>query len=280
MFCPNCGNNCGDAKFCMRCGNNLSQSMAVRSAGSGISVMPPIGIYKGLWGSLEMTTDSAIILRNGVLYGKTQIAIPYSDIRYVTYMPPKKELSIGFLSIRTCQDCEPLITHHWNAEKDKMSLTFNYVNEDAFPMVFQFLSDCARSNRAYWLIQKRNSLSTDMMKLAESKYELSYYKQYYPDKQKAVSTIQADTGMDNVSAQLVINHVFDVFSNEIFEYYEESFERMRSVRCPHCGSPRIASNSDLRGIHTALRMSSLMSKYYTSREQCICIQCGYVWYQE
>ena len=26
MFCPNCGNNCGDAKFCSNCGQKLEKT--------------------------------------------------------------------------------------------------------------------------------------------------------------------------------------------------------------------------------------------------------------
>lgn len=32
MFCPNCGNNCGDANFCSRCGHDLKGTVVAVSA--------------------------------------------------------------------------------------------------------------------------------------------------------------------------------------------------------------------------------------------------------
>ena len=32
MFCPNCGNNCGDANFCPNCGQRLKESVITASA--------------------------------------------------------------------------------------------------------------------------------------------------------------------------------------------------------------------------------------------------------
>jgi len=287
MFCPNCGKDCGSAKFCTRCGNNLSETTVVRSGEGGTLMMPPIGIYKGLWRSLELTKDSVIVSRFGIPFNKTRIVIPYCEIQYVTFMQTTKNRLCGFLSIRTRQDRDPLITNFDNAERDKMSVSFNWTHENAILRAFRFLSDCATYNRAYWLDQKRNSLPPEILKRAQTKYELTYYKQYYPDKQKAILAIQTDTGLDDASAQMVIDHVFEVFSNEIFEYYEEIFERAGRVKCPHCGSLRIASQErgdEFVGISTGISITASMNRYYSARdsrkERCICMKCGYIWYPE
>ena len=287
MFCPNCGKDCGSAKFCPECGNNLSETTVVRSGEGDTLMMPPIGIYKGLWCSLELTKDSVILSRSDLLDGTTLTVIPYCEIRYVTHMQTTARQLCGFLSIRTRQDTDPLITNFWYAEKDKMSATFNWTQEDAFLMIFRFLSDYASRNRAYWLDQKRNSLPSEILKRAQTKYELTYYKQYYPDKQKAILAIQTDTGLDDASAQMVIDHVFDVFRNEIFACYEENFECVGRVKCPNCGSLRIASRergTEIRGAYSGLRISSAVDRYHEARdkrkEQCICMKCGYTWYQE
>ena len=34
MFCPNCGNNCGDANFCSKCGCNLKGIVVTSSTKS------------------------------------------------------------------------------------------------------------------------------------------------------------------------------------------------------------------------------------------------------
>lgn len=36
MFCPKCGNNCGDANFCSNCGYNLKGSVVTVSAASNV----------------------------------------------------------------------------------------------------------------------------------------------------------------------------------------------------------------------------------------------------
>lgn len=44
MFCPNCGNNCGDANFCSKCGAKLNDNISVASNHSVND--PPKSIYR------------------------------------------------------------------------------------------------------------------------------------------------------------------------------------------------------------------------------------------
>lgn len=37
MFCPNCGNNCGDANYCSNCGTRLKETVATVSAANSTS---------------------------------------------------------------------------------------------------------------------------------------------------------------------------------------------------------------------------------------------------
>lgn len=40
MFCPNCGNNCGDARFCSSCGTQLQQAAPTAQVGEWKVGMP------------------------------------------------------------------------------------------------------------------------------------------------------------------------------------------------------------------------------------------------
>lgn len=37
MFCPNCGNNCGDANFCSNCGHQMKRAVVMASTVDEVS---------------------------------------------------------------------------------------------------------------------------------------------------------------------------------------------------------------------------------------------------
>ncbi len=63
MFCPNCGTDCGEAKFCSECGTKLHRpnetNCTTRSDGadateSAVNLDIPVGKYDGTFGYVEL----------------------------------------------------------------------------------------------------------------------------------------------------------------------------------------------------------------------------------
>ena len=204
MFCTKCGFDCGNANFCQRCGNDLRQNtgsnMPAAPAVGDAQLVPPVGKYTCLEGSLELTHDTVIIRRSWP--HATLRVIPYSQIQFVTHMRRSKTQQYGFLSIYTFQSTEPLVSTNDQASGDSMSVLYSWAqNENTIYEIFRFLSHCASQNRWNWLeIQKRN-VPLDILEMAQSKYELKHYRQYYPHKEDGISVLQADTGMEQEKAQ-------------------------------------------------------------------------------
>ena len=152
MFCPNCGNNCGDSNFCFRCGNNLRRDHTIQATDANAPAcqygkfLPTISMYSRACASLELTPNSVIIIKK---FPKlTKMVIPYEQIRFVTYMKRSKIQNLGFLSIYTWQCKGPIVTNSYRAFHDGMSFTYNWRDdENTILLMFQFLSECARRNR-------------------------------------------------------------------------------------------------------------------------------------
>ena len=290
MFCTKCGFDCGNANFCQRCGNDLRQNtgsnMPATPTAGDAHLAPPVGKYTCLEGSLELTHDTVIIRRSWP--HATLRVIPYSQIQFVTHMRRSKTQQYGFLSIYTFQSTEPLVSTNDQASGDSMSVLYSWAqNENTIFQIFCFLSECASQNRWNWLeIQKRN-VPPDILELAQSKYELKHYRQYYPHKEEGISALQADTGMEQEKAQQVVEYVFNTVTIEIYEKINKSIAEPHDVCCTQCASPIIASRprgydhlraSSFGGRSIGLLMTLGFADAY--KDQYICMKCGYVWLQE
>lgn len=152
MFCPNCGNNCGDAKFCPECGQDLRETAARKGVPSPEKETnevnypePPIGRYNNHdHDYVEIKKDSLVIYKKNLLQKPTLHVIPYSEIRCVTY----GDLGFlgGFLSIRDFKNQSPPLLTDRNAYADETSLPFSRYQTADFRKVYEFLKACADLN--------------------------------------------------------------------------------------------------------------------------------------
>ena len=137
MFCPNCGNNCGNANFCASCGTKLPQAaaLAVQSGewkvgmpcpncggtqldgqkcafcGSQlvVNVNPaedtvpiPYGYYKGVHSYLELKEDHLVISTwfFWAKRDKKMFCVSYPDLKRVILHKGVGKYDGGYLSIR------------------------------------------------------------------------------------------------------------------------------------------------------------------------------------
>ena len=171
MFCPNCGKDCGSAKFCPECGQKLQgkfeqeQKSPVWSVGmpcphcggtqlegnhcafcgaqleEDISPLKdqhmdiPYGVYRCYYGYLELKKDVLIIKNKHT----PEISFPYISIAKVKYTPMTR-LKFGYLSIRTKADADkPFPDSYVNAMRDDTTVLHYVQDEKIFRLIYRAL---------------------------------------------------------------------------------------------------------------------------------------------
>ena len=216
MFCPNCGKDCGSAKFCTRCGNNLHTDHT-------------IGVYKCTTATFELTPNAVIICKS--FPRSSRVVVPYGQIRFVTYMPRAKTQRSGFLSIYTYQSKGAIVTNSYQALHDSMSIIYDWrFNENSFLTLFWFLCECVSENR----------------------------KRFWEN-----------------------NGVCDEVYAELGYPFMLSYQRV----CPNCASTKITCTepeyNDFRlGVSRRSCLIFCASANREKKKKCVCMKCGYVWYQK
>lgn len=146
MFCPNCGNNCGDAKFCSECGQdlrNLNLSNTETKVPESLKAEmpePPIGRYENMdHNYVELDADSIIFGKKPLLMSATRRSIPYSSVKAVAYADGVKLRTGGYLSVQEEGNLSGPKNSVKDAVADETSITFSWKENAAFLKVYEFL---------------------------------------------------------------------------------------------------------------------------------------------
>ena len=171
MFCPNCGKDCGSAKFCPECGQKLQGKPEKEQKSSVWSVgMPcphcggtkldggccafcgaqlekdvssfedqrldiPYGVYKCFYGYLELKKDVLIIKNKHT----PEVSFPYTSIAKIKYTPMTR-FKFGYLSIRTKADSDkPFPDSDLEAMKDETTVLHYSRDENLFRFIYRVL---------------------------------------------------------------------------------------------------------------------------------------------
>ena len=86
MFCPNCGRDCGEAKFCSECGQNIYPK-------------PPFAEKSVLRGDLVFGEQEVILITRLPRVQEATYVFPYDQIFDTTFVPATRWFT-GFLCIR------------------------------------------------------------------------------------------------------------------------------------------------------------------------------------
>ena len=171
MFCPNCGKDCGSAKFCASCGAKVQQVVESKSQTSEWKIgMPcphcgglqlngnncafcgaqleedtshqkdqcmdiPYGVYRCCDGYLELKKDVLIIKKKNT----HEISIPYTSIVKVKYVPMTR-FKFGYFSIRRETDSEkPFPDSYREAIFDDATVLYYDRDEETFQLIYRAL---------------------------------------------------------------------------------------------------------------------------------------------
>lgn len=138
MFCPNCGNDCKNADCCDICGQILS---GIELTNTEAVSEPPVGVYEGLDGTLEISLVS-LTIRKQLLSQQTEHVVLFDDIDQVEFHSASGE-DVGFLAIREIGSDKPLAETAADAACDKKSVLLEEKENGNFLRVYQFLKYCS-----------------------------------------------------------------------------------------------------------------------------------------
>ena len=172
MFCPNCGNNCGNANFCASCGTKLPQAAApavqsgewkagmpcpncggtqldghkcafcgsqliIDTPSVRVNIEPlPYGVHDGISGYLELK-EEYLILCTWKFFRKFQkkYHVPYRDLKAVQYKKGRGS-DVSYISIRWEGNAHiPVPQRYWDSLDDPMSMRFYPEDEKLFEQI-------------------------------------------------------------------------------------------------------------------------------------------------
>ena len=141
MFCPNCGNDCKNADCCDICGQILS---GIELTNTEAVSEPPVGVYEGLDGTLEISLVS-LTIRKQLLSQQTEHLVLFDDIAQVKFQTAPSA-GIGFLAIRNINVSKPLAETLEDATGSETALLISEDMNEEFEAIYRFLDITARKN--------------------------------------------------------------------------------------------------------------------------------------
>ena len=283
MFCPNCGKDCGSAKFCTRCGNNLSETTVVRSGEGDTLMMPPIGRYNGIYGYMEIRPDSVCFHKQLLMARKTERIIPFTDVMQVVLAQEGDGNDLYFLAVREKRDGYLPIATKENATFDETAITFiSQSNGIYFSRAYTFLKQLADQNVI--ALREARAKELGISQLSEVDLEL-YYEKYRADRTLAMEALQMDIGISTEDAKKVADYIFHLHGDaDLIERRKRELDAAGIAYCPRCMSTSITAQK--RGFnYRRAAVAGLVSpaSYLiwggigAGKLQCFCQKCGYIW---
>ena len=175
MFCPNCGKDCGSAKFCPECGQKLQgkfeqeQKSPVWSVGMPCPhcggtkldgnncafcgaqlVLPedienhkhdkcdliPYGIYQGVYGYLKLREEYLVIQNSK----GPEVTIPYDEIEEILHYPDRM-FRFACLCIRWKGNAYKPLPEWYEVRNDETSFVAHVGDEDLLFQIYHALID-------------------------------------------------------------------------------------------------------------------------------------------
>lgn len=131
MYCPDCGNECGNSRFCRACGRELAQAEDSHIA------LELLGTYQGLDGCIEVDFCS-VTVRKDTPSGLITATFLCEDISYIEFSQASGE-QLGYLAFRDEKHDSP-ITSELDAAGDDLAILFDEGVNDSFVELFRYFS--------------------------------------------------------------------------------------------------------------------------------------------
>lgn len=313
MFCPNCGKDCGDAKFCSECGQALRSTNEVAAMDAKIPE-PPVGRYEGTFGYVELG-QKAVTIHKKILFKTVEREIPYQDLVNIAYQKATG-LGTGFLAIREKKDRLLPIATSQNAASDETALCFGSTANDAFYGIYQYLMNFVELISLDSPIEPPTFAQIDNSEV-EVKVEEAipvsqdidmefYFQKYHPYRGEAIKAVRRDTGMSLRQAKDMVDEVFDKRQKELyatstdaalrdlkrivnpkktaFNEKKAELDKLGQVYCPKCLSTSVTANQKGFGIGKAVIGAAAFGgigltagNIGSKKIICTCLKCGHQW---
>ena len=252
MFCPHCGNNCGDARFCPSCGTKLQQAAAPAvQSGEWKVGMPcphcgatkldgdccafcgaqlqksdakvertanysseiPLGKYKGVNSSLTLY-ENVFILQRRVIFKNYKTEIPYDQIVSAIYIRPLRS-DFGYVVFRWQGNKDLPIGDMKAIDLDHTTIVVADYNEFELYHVFYALRAMAPSSACFRVEDTSEvDISTDI--IGEKTLD-GMFEKYAPFRQPAIDALRKSVNIKAKQAKVIVDHAFDERQKIIYD---------------------------------------------------------------
>lgn len=228
MFCPNCGNDCADAKFCASCGTKLDFDGTGRPFADCDCFTLPEGIFKG-FGSYIKLEKAALEVHNQWAFFKRKVRIPYDQITEILYVrPPRGLLTNGYLILRSESTSTKAIPTGKSRRDDGMAVAFGYMQDPVFYHVFCFLRTVAPA-KARFSMEVPQETTPNVDSWVQSSDMDAFFERYNPYREQAMAVLCGKGKMNLTGATEIIHRAFDLRQEKL--YRQAPTTAIRDLNC-------------------------------------------------
>ena len=265
MFCPNCGNDCGNANFCASCGTKLPQAAApVTQSGEW-----KVGMPCPHCGATKLDGDCCAICGVKLLVDKVETTDNTDDSYEIPYGP-----YLGFGQTLHIAKEELVVEERKAFSKKRTHIPYNHITEIIYKLsewgspsiwftyrsnggVKKILFSCGSgdySSRFYHLLFVLKMLvpsealftillpqkETDILNRYVGRIDLdSYFTRYNPYRKQAALALRKEYAIKEKESYLLTDALFNVKQQELYEKFPEyavrdlnryEKERLRLIR--------------------------------------------------
>lgn len=216
MFCPNCGNNCGNNRFCGRCGAQVRESQTNNTYEGEDSYEIPAGKCKASSGYLRLEKHALIIGDRGDLL-KKEVTIPYDKLVTVLYVRSQIRLgNPGFLIVRWEGNRNKSLPVGLARYGDRTSVSFTQREDLIFYHIYCFLKTVAPYSAQFQM-----ELHTPDIREFDNWVENAdmdvYFERFSPHREDAIMTVWKDLGLSYASTVALVEKTFDIRQQELYD---------------------------------------------------------------
>jgi len=237
MYCPNCGNDCGDDRFCVKCGTELEFNEASYSFKACESFILPEGKYKGTGSYIKLEKDALEIHNQWALFQRKH-RISYDQLVEALYIRPARGLlTDGFLILRSKGTVDKAIPTGRARRDDGMAVVFGYMQDPVFYHVFCFLRTVAPA-KAKFSMETPQETTPNVDSCVQSSDMDMLFERYSPFREQAMAALCRNGRFGLSSATEIIHRAFDLRQKELYDHAPSAAIRdlNRVILASSCGT--------------------------------------------
>lgn len=252
MFCPNCGNDCGHAKFCIKCGTKVEREVKEsygwsvglpcphcggtqlegkncafcnaqlisdepeKTGKEDVSTKIPCGVYKGVLSTLTLYEKECVVKSSG-FFRKYEARIPYNQITAVVF---QRCLPVSFangnLLFRWTGNKEVPIPPDDRITADKTTVSTSTYIDTIFYHVYYALRAIAPDTAEFRMVIPEVNIP-ELDEYVQKADLTEYFDKYAPYRLKATEAFCKRTGAPEKVGKVLIDRLFDKRQKAIYD---------------------------------------------------------------